>query len=246
MFLFGVVNCSPDSLHEASIVRGADEASARIDYLQGAGAAGVDVGGQGSTHVSTLVDADEEWARVAEVLRVAVDRAELVSVDSFRPEVMRRALELGVNVLNSADGMATEAAWALAAEFRPMVVLPFMNGPNPHELAHVEGDPLDAMVDYFTARLALAERYGLRDRCLLDPGTGFGPHGWAWEDRYRYQKHVYSNLGRLRTFGLPLYTPLPWKHTAQHDELLSIVVAQEPEYGRAHEPERIRAAEAAV
>ena len=46
-------------------------------------------------------------------------------------------------------------------------------------------------------------------------------------------------------FGLPLYIPLPWKHTAQHDELLSIVVAREPEYGRAHEPERIRAAEAA-
>lgn len=246
MFLFGVVNCSPDSLHEASIVRGADEARARIAHLQAAGAAGVDVGGQGSTHVSTLVEADEEWGRVEEVLRVAVDRAELVSVDSFRPEVMRRALELGVNVLNSADGMATEEAWALAAEFRPMVVLPFMNGPNPHELTHVEGDPLDAMVDYFTARLALAERYGLRDRCLLDPGTGFGPHGWDWDDRYRYQKHVYANLGRLRTFGLPLYIPLPWKHTAQHDELLSIVVAQEPEYGRAHEPERIRAAEAAA
>ena len=245
MFLFGVVNCSPDSLHEASIVRDATEAERRIDYLQGAGAVGVDVGGQGSTAVSTMVGADEEWARVADVLAVAVERSELVSVDSFRPEVMRRALELGVNVLNSADGMATEAAWELAAEFEPMVVLPFMNGPNPHEIAHVEGDPLDAMVDFFTARLALAERYGLRDRCLLDPGTGFGPHGWAWEERYLYQKHVYSNLGRLRTFGLPLYIPLPWKHTDQHDELLSIVVAQEPEYGRAHEPERIRAAEAA-
>ena len=244
MFLFGVVNCSPDSLHEPSIVRSADEARTRIDYLQGAGAAGVDVGGQGSTAVSTLVGADEEWARVAEVLEVAVDRAELVSVDSFRPEVMRRALELGVNVLNSADGMATEGAWELAAEFRPLVVLPFMNGPNPHELRHVEGDPLDAMVEFFTQRLALAERFGLRDRCLLDPGTGFGPHGWAWEDRYHYQKHVYAGLDRLRVFGLPLYIPLPWKHTAQHDELLSIVVAREPEYGRAHEPERIRAAEA--
>jgi dihydropteroate synthase len=101
------------------------------------------------------------------------------------------------------------------------------------------------MVDYFEARLALADRYGLRDRCLLDPGTGFGPHGWAWEERYLYQKHVYTGLDRLRVFDLPLYIPLPWKHTAQHDELLSIVVSKEPEYGRAHEPERIRAAEAA-
>jgi dihydropteroate synthase len=246
MFLFGVVNCSPDSLHEPSIVRDAEQAATRIAYLQGAGAAGIDVGGQGSTHVSTMVGTDEEWDRVADVLRVAVDVAELVSVDSFRPEVLRRALELGVNVLNSADGMAEAAEWELAAEFRPLVVVPFLNGPNPHQIRHVEGDPLDAMVDYFEARLALADRYGLRDRCLLDPGTGFGPHGWAWEERYLYQKHVYTGLDRLRVFDLPLYIPLPWKHTAQHDELLSIVVSRHPEYGRAHEPERIRAAEAAA
>jgi dihydropteroate synthase len=169
-----------------------------------------------------------------------------VSIDTFRPEIMRRAMELGVNVLNAADGMSEDGSWAIAAEFGAMVVLPFLNGPTPHELTHVEGDPLDAMVAYFEDRLRLADRYGLRDRCLLDPGTGFGPHGWAWEDRYRYQKHVYSGLDRLRVFDLPLYIPLPWKDTEQHAELLDIVIAKRPEYARAHEPDRVRAAERVV
>lgn len=246
MFLFGVVNCSPDSLHQPSIVRSADEARARVDWLRANGAEGIDVGGQGSTFASTLVDAEEEWARLRDVLPVAVAAAELVSIDTFRPEIMRAAMELGVNVLNAADGMAAPEAWELAAEFGTMVVVPFLNGPDPHHLTHVEGDPLDAMVDYFDARLRLADRYGLRDRCLLDPGTGFGPHGWDWADRYLYQKHVYSGLDRLRVFDLPLYIPLPWKDTAQHAELLEIVLARRPEFGRAHDPDRIRAAEARV
>jgi dihydropteroate synthase len=244
MYLFGVVNCSPDSLHQPSIVRDATEAEARVAWLREAGAEGLDVGGQGSTDISTVVDDETEWERVRDVLPVAVAGAELVSIDTWRPEVMRRALALGVTVLNSADGMATDEEWEVAAEHRPLVVLPFLNGPNPHEITHVEGDPLDAMVDYFDARLRLADRYGLRDRCLLDPGTGFGPHGWEWAERYLYQRHVYQGLDRLRVFDLPLYIPLPWRDTPQHAELLDIVVARRPEYGRAHDPDRIRAAEA--
>lgn len=244
MFLFGVVNCSPDSLHQPSIVRDAAEAEARIAWLRANGAEGLDVGGQGSTHVSTVVDGQAEWGRVRDVLPVALAGAGLVSVDSWRPEVIGPALELGVNVLNSADGMATDEEWQLAAEHRPLVVLPFMNGPNPHEITHVEGDPLDAMIEFFDARLRLADRFGLRDRCLLDPGTGFGPHGWEWADRYLYQRHVYQGLDRLRVFDRPLYIPLPWRDTDQHAELLDIVVAKQPEYGRAHDPDRIRAAEA--
>ncbi|CAN5650028.1 N/A [soil metagenome] len=243
MFLFGVINCSPDSLHEASIVDGVPAARARIDWLQSEGAEGLDVGGQGSTPVASLVTVDEEWERMAGVVDAAVDSAEMVSVDSWRPEVMRRALELGANVMNAADGMSTPESWALAAEFQPLVVLPFVNGPNPLDVTLVEGDPLDVMCDYFEDRLAVAARHGLRDRCLLDPGTGFGPAGWDWSDRYLYQRHVYTGLERLRTFGLPLYIPLPWKHTEDHDELLDIIIGQRPEFGRSHEPDRVRSAE---
>ena len=246
MFLFGVINCSPDSLHQESIVRNAAEALARIEFLRSTGAQGLDVGGQGSTGIATVVDTETEWARLREVLPLAVQQGELVSVDTWRHEVMRRSMELGVNVLNAADGMSTAESWEIAAEFQATVVLPFLNGPNPHALTHVVGDPLDAMVDFFRDRLRLADRYGLRNRCLLDPGTGFGPAGWEWSDRYLYQREVYSNLDRLRVFDLPLYIPLPWKITEQHLELLDIVLAKRPEYGRAHDPGHIRRAEAAV
>ena len=55
-----------------------------------------------------------------------------------------------------------------------------------------------------------------------------------------YQKQVYSNLDALLRWGLPIYIALPWKETAQHDELLEIVVQQRPEFGRAHYPAKVR------
>ena len=45
---------------------------------------------------------------------------------------------------------------------------------------------------------------------------------------------------------LPLYIALPWKETAQHDELLEIVLRQRPEFGRAHYPAKVRAMERSI
>ena len=110
----------------------------------------------------------------------------------------------------------------------------------------VGGDPVAALIEFFEDRLAQADRFGMRGMCILDPGTGFAPSNWPWEQRYLYQKQVYSNLGALRRFDLPLYIALPWKDTVQHHELLDIVARQRPEYGRAHYPVTVRAAERAA
>jgi dihydropteroate synthase len=131
--------------------------------------------------------------------------------------------------------------WTVAAEFDVPIVVPFLSGPNPREMQHVRADPIDTLVEFFDARLADADRFGMRHRCIIDPGTGFAPSNWAWEDRYLYQKRVYSNLDQLRRWDLPLYIALPWKDTPQHWELMEIVLLQRPQYGRVHYPDQVRA-----
>lgn len=246
MFLYGVINASPDSLADFSIATTADTAVARARQLLVDGANAIDLGGQGSTDHAEVVPWTHEWDRIAEIVPALAALGVDVSIDSWRPEVVRRALDAGANVINAADGMQLEATWELAAEYDVPVVLPFLSGPNPREMEMVEHDPLGTMVEFFEARLAVADRYGLRHRCVLDPGTGFAPPDWPWEQRYLYQKEVYSGLDRLRVFDLPLYIALPWKETVQHDELLDIVVRARPEYGRAHVPAKTRARQAAL
>jgi dihydropteroate synthase len=246
VFLYGVINASPDSLHEGSIATTAEAAVERARRLLAEGADALDVGGQGSTDHATVVDWTVEWERLADIVPALAALGVTVSVDSWRPEVVRRALEAGATVINAADGMQSDAMWRLAAEFEVPVVVPFLSGPDPKHMTHVRGDPLHALSEFFAARLSVADRLGLRDHCILDPGTGFAPASWPWQERYEYQKVVYSGLDALRRFGRPLYIALPWKETPQHEELLEIVVRQDPEYGRAHVPARVRAMERSV
>ena len=243
MELFAVVNASPDSLNTDSIVSDPATAIARARQMLAEGANGIDLGGQGSTDAATVVGWEAEWGRLVDIIPALATLGVPLSVDTWRPEVARRALEGGATVLNAADGMQTDEMWAVAAEFGVPIVVPFLSGPNPREMVHVGADPVAALIDFFEARLADADRFGLRDRCIIDPGTGFAPSNWPWEDRYVYQKIVYSNLSALRRWGLPLYIALPWKDTPQHWELMEIVVRQQPEFGRAHYPGKVRALE---
>lgn len=240
MRLFGVINASPDSLHTESIVRTPDDAVRRATMLLGDGADAIDLGGQGSTDIAAVVDWTVEWGRIEAIIPSLAALGVDVSVDTWRPEVADRALAAGATVLNAADGLQQEAMWEVAAEHGVAVVVPFLSGADPRSMTLVEGDPIDAIVEFFEARLATATRYGIRERCILDPGTGFAPPNWPWEQRYHYQKEVYTRLEELRVFGLPLYIALPWRRTEQHDELLELVVRQQPEFGRVHHPERVR------
>src|SRR5262245_37165967 len=243
MFLYGVINASPDSLNTDSIVTTPDEAVTRAQQLLGDGADGFDLGGQGSTDVAEVVPWEAEWQRLRDLVPALAALGRPLSVDTWRPEVLRLALEAGANVVNAADGMQSPAMWEVASDFDVPIVLPFLSGPNPREMEMVRRDPVETIIEFFDARLRDADRYGLGGRCVLDPGTGFAPPNWPWEERYLYQKQVYSNLDALRVFGLPLYIALPWKETAQHTELLEIVVRNRPEFGRAHYPAVVRAME---
>lgn len=239
MFLYGVVNASPDSLNTDSIVTDVDQAMDRVDSLLADGADGIDLGGQGSTDMSSVVPWQAEWERLEQIVPAIAARGLALSVDTWRPEVARLALDAGANVINAADGMQTDEMWKVAADFGVPIVVPFLSGPNPREMAHVRRDPIEALLEFFTARLADADRFSLRHRCVIDPGTGFAPSNWEWQDRFMYQKRVYSNLDELRVFGLPLYIAMPWKQTAQHDELLEIVLTNHPEFARVHYPAKV-------
>lgn len=243
MFLYGVVNASPDSLNTDSIVTTVEQAVARATQLLADGCDGLDLGGQGSTDNASVVPWNAEWERLREIVPALAALGVPLSCDTWRPEVARLALQHGATVINAADGMQSDEMWKVAAEFDVPVVVPFLSGPNPRAMEMVNRDPVEAIIEFFDARLRDADRYGLRHRCILDPGTGFAPSNWPWEERYLYQKRVYSNLDAMRVFDLPLYIALPWKETAQHDELLEIVIRNHPEYGRVHYPAKVRSFE---
>ena len=246
MEIFGVVNASPDSLAEFSIVHDFDSALAYGRKLLADGADHLDLGSQASHGDAAQVSWEQEWELLAEPLRALVSLGVSVSVDTWQVETAALAFDAGAQVLNAAEALQDDRMLAFAAERECPIVLPFMLGPDPRHLKQVEGDPVEVMVSWFEERLRELDAFGLRQRCYLDPGTGFGPAHWDWDDRAQYQRKIYGGLDRLRRFELPIYVPVPWKQSPDRMELLDLALSHDIDFARSHYPTQVRERHAAV
>ncbi len=240
MKLHGVINASHDSLADFSIALTIEETMSRAKELIQKGCVGIDIGAAGSTQFADRVDTDEEWSRLEGKIEALSSLEIELSIDTWNPEIMNRALDAGANFMNASDGLQNPLMVDLAAERQVLVVLPFLNGNDPKSLEFVSGDPLETILPWFDETLTKLEKSGIKQQQLiLDPGTGFGPADWAWEERQQFQERIYRNLERLRVFGLPVYIALPWKMEEGRRELLDILLEVGFDYGRTHIPEQI-------
>ena len=116
MKLFGVINASPDSRHKQSIVTSSEEALKRAHWLLNSGADFLDLGGQGSTDDAIVVSPDLEWLRLQEILPSLAQLKVPMSIDTWKPEVAKKALDAGATIINAADGLQNEEMLQLAVE----------------------------------------------------------------------------------------------------------------------------------
>ena len=240
MKLHGVINASGDSLADFSIALDVESAVKRAKELVNDGCVGIDLGAAGSTQFASRVEIEEEWERLDGKIQAIAELGVELSVDTWKPEIMARSLEAGANFMNASDGMQNPEMVEIAVSSGVPVVLPFLSGDDPKSLEFVTGDPIKQIVNWFESSLDKLEKTGLkREQLILDPGTGFGPANWEWEDRYRYQERVYNNLDELKVFGLPIYVALPWKFEDGRRHLLEILLENGFDYGRTHLPKKV-------
>ena len=235
-----MINASGDSLADFSIALDVESAVKRAKELVADGCVGIDLGAAGSTQFASRVEIEEEWERLDGKIQAIAELGVELSVDTWKPEIMARSLEAGANFMNASDGMQNPEMVEIAVSSGVPVVLPFLSGDDPKSLEFVTGDPIKQIVNWFESSLDRLEKTGLkREQLILDPGTGFGPANWEWEDRYRYQERVYSNIGELKIFGLPIYVALPWKFEDGRRHLLEILLENGFDYGRTHLPKKV-------
>src|SRR5215218_2414644 len=98
--VMGIVNVTPDSFSEAGAGLSTAQAIARCEQMLVEGADILDIGGESSRPGALPVSVEEELARVRPVLAAAVRLGCPVSIDTTKVEVMRVALELGVDIVN--------------------------------------------------------------------------------------------------------------------------------------------------
>jgi dihydropteroate synthase len=175
--VMGIVNVTPDSFSDGGRFAATRFAVQRCEELLADGADILDIGGESSRPGIPAVPLDEELARVLPVLREAVTLGVPVSVDTYKPQVMRQALDLGVDIINDIRGARErESQQVIANDPHCGVCLMHMHGePQSMQRFPMQGDAVPQVVEFLErASRALMDGGVARDRIAWDPGIGFG------------------------------------------------------------------------
>jgi dihydropteroate synthase len=173
--VMGVVNVTPDSFSDGGVNLDPADAVESARRMLAEGAAIVDVGGESTRPGSAPVTVDEELRRVVPVLEELEGAS--VSIDTSKPQVAERALELGAELVNDVTALRGDPALAgVVADYGAYLCLMHMLG----EPRTMQDDPRydDVVADvarFLDERLTFAVSQGIPEEAIcLDPGIGFG------------------------------------------------------------------------
>jgi dihydropteroate synthase len=175
--VMGIVNITPDSFSDGGRHGDTRSAMAHCEQLLREGADILDLGGESSRPGAEALPLEEELARVLPVLREAVRLGVPVSIDTYKTEVMRAALDAGADIVNDIYALRSPGAEPVVAGHpRCGVCLMHMQGePKSMQAAPHYDDVVTEVRDFLQARAAaLRERGVAGERIVLDPGYGFG------------------------------------------------------------------------
>jgi len=200
--VMGILNVTPDSFSDGGQFQAPEAALAQAERMAAAGADILDIGGESTRpYGSVPVSAEEEWARIGDLIARVATLGLPVSVDTMKASVARRAVEAGAAIVNDVWGLQRdpEMAGVVAEKDAGLILM--------HN--RTSADPaIDIFADieaFFARSLDIADRAGIRrERIVLDPGIGFGKTP-------EQSLAVIARLDRFKTFGLPLLIGLSRK-----------------------------------
>ena len=222
--VMAIINVTPDSFFASS--RASDQADLRaaVQRAVDEGADILDIGAC-STRPSVqngkqvLADAEQEWQRLSMALGVVreMNCGLPVSVDTFRPEIARQAIEqFGVEMINDISG-GSEQMFSLVAEKNVAYVLTYHR---PADAPATTGHLLADCMDYLSRRVDLLHRLGVSD-VVIDPGFGFN-------QSVQQSLSLLDNLRALTHIGCPILAGISRKRMAYEPHGLTPETCLEP------------------
>jgi dihydropteroate synthase len=196
--VMGIVNATPDSFSDGGRYRDLDAQLARAHELLEDGAHLIDVGGESGVTGTPPVEPAEEIARAVPLVERLAGEGVAVSIDTWRADVARAALDAGAVMVNDMSGLRdAEIADACAATGAGLVLTHTRVPPKVKDFPRYE-DVTEDVVSLLRDRMALARDCGVRDEQLvLDPGVDLAKTPAE-------SVRVLRELGAVRELGRPL------------------------------------------
>lgn len=193
--IFGILNITPDSFSDGGKFNEYDSAMRHAEFLLNNGADVLDIGGESIRPSSSAVSVSQELERVMPIIEaVKKNFNPLISIDSYKPEVIKASLSAGANLINDVSGGEAVASTIVDIneyDASAMVMMNLSRQGNAGSTTEKSlKDPIGTFFDFCISRTSDLSKKGLSGRRLIfDPGIGFG---LSDTDITSILKHMYS------------------------------------------------------
>lgn len=175
--VMAVVNLTPDSFYPGNRFNTVSEALNQIEKVVNEGANMVDLGAYSSRPGAVDISADEEWQRLAPVLKETRKKYPnlIVSVDTFRSQIVEKAVtEYGVGLINDISGgtLDQEMFGTIARLKVPYILMHMKGSPQTMQQQTTYSNLLKEIIAFFSSSIRRLTDLGAHD-VIIDPGFGF-------------------------------------------------------------------------
>lgn len=172
----GILNVTPNSFYDGGKHKEINSIIHQVDKMLSEGADFIDIGAYSSKPSAEFVSEEEEIKRLESIIKSLVDTFPniILSVDTFRANVAKAAVENGVAMVNDiAAGLLDDKMLETVAELKVPYIMMHMRG-NPQTMQSLTdyNDIVKEMIFYFSERIQKARSFGISD-IVIDPGFGF-------------------------------------------------------------------------
>lgn len=173
----GILNATPDSFYNQGKGSSPEALLKAAEKMVHEGAFILDIGAMSTRPGAEMISVEEEWQRLEKgirLIRKAFPKM-VLSVDTFRAEIAKRAATEGIDMINdiSAGEMDADMLKTVAGLNLPYIAMHMQGRPQTMQIEPRYDDVVREIVDYFIQKTAAIEQAGIKD-VIIDPGFGFG------------------------------------------------------------------------
>lgn len=205
--VMGILNVTPNSFSDGGKFQSLDLALSHAEQMIAEGVDIIDIGGESTRPGVQPVPLEEELRRVMPVLYALRDCGKPLSIDTYKPEVMREAIVAGVDMINDVSGFTAPGALsALNGSECALCIMHMLRDPMTMQQAPQYQDVVGDVTQFLLARANVIQEQGIdRSRLCIDPGFGFGK-------TLEHNLTLLKNLGKFaEKIGLPVLAGLSRK-----------------------------------
>jgi dihydropteroate synthase len=205
--VMGILNLTPDSFSDGGRFNSLESALTHAEQMIAAGVDIIDIGGESSRPGAAPLPLAEELERVLPVVYALRDCGKPLSIDTYKPEVMREALAAGADMINDINGFCSAGAIEAVRESNcGLCVMHMQREPQTMQLKPQYQDVVSDVTGFLKERTAQLKASGIaHDRLCIDPGFGFGK-------TLTHNITLLQNIKRIQhAVGLPLLAGLSRK-----------------------------------